>query len=361
MRERTGPLAAALCALTLACTGCGGALTTGLHVSGNRLLLDGRPFEIHGLQIVGIVAPKTALRGQYLAASQHFGPAEIQAARAWGANTIRFQLSQPGLDPSSTLYSAAYVAKVQSAVRLARNDGLAVILSLQDQTPSGQTNPWPMPTEATARAWGVLAPLFGRDPGVAFELFNEPELPPSATDWRLWAQGGTVAPFREHAAFTAVGAQALIDQIRATGASNVILVDGLDWAVSLAGQPALRDPDHQIAYAVHPYFGGWMKPDAETAWNQDFGDAATREPVVVTEWYVASNQSGCKTDWPTAATQFIGYLRGHHIGLVGFAFDVPGTVIANWSYAPTTYTDFTCGTQGGGPGALIYAWYHDGS
>ena len=349
--------AASLVACALLATGCGAGGTRGVQVAGNRLERDGRPFTVHGVQIVGIVAPDGALRGQYLTAHQHFGAAEIKAARQWGANTIRFQLSEPGLDPRSPLYSTAYVSELRGAVQMARQAGLVVILSLQDQPPSGEPQPWPMPTAETARAWAVLAPLFKNDPSVMYELFNEPALAVSAADWRLWANGGTAPAWHTHPPFTAVGAQALIDQIRATGARNVIIVDGLQWAQSLAGQPTLADPAHELAFAVHPYFGAWMRPNAVAAWNQNFGLLAAREPVIATEWSEHSGSKGCNADFATLGTELVGYLKSHHIGLVGFAFDLPGTIVTGWNYAPTTYAHFNCAVAGGGPGALLQAWY----
>lgn len=349
--------AAALVACALLASGCAPVWGHGVRVAGQHLERDGRPFTVHGVQIVGIVAPAVALRGQYLTAHQHFGAAELRAARAWGANTIRFQLSEPGLDARSPLYSTAYVAEVRGAVQMARQDGLIVILSLQDQPPSGEPDPWPMPTEETARAWALLAPLFKSDRGVMFELFNEPALPATATDWRLWADGGTAPAWRTHAPFTVVGAQALIDQIRATGARNVIIVDGLQWAESLSGQPPLADPAHELAFAVHPYFGGWMKPNALAAWNRNFGTIAAREPVIASEWSEHSGSKGCQEDFATLGTELVGYLKSHHIGLVGFAFDLPGTIVTGWNYLPTSYAHFNCAVAGGGPGTLIQAWF----
>ncbi|MCL4543767.1 MAG: glycoside hydrolase family 5 protein [Chloroflexi bacterium] len=350
-------LAAVLVLCALFPSACATAASQAIGVSGDHLVRAGHLFIVHGVQIVGIVAPDGALRGQYLIAHQHFGAAELKAARAWGANTIRFQLSEPGLDPRSSLYTAAYVTEIRSAVHMARQDGLAVILSLQDQPPSGEANPWPMPTAETSRAWSVLAPLFKNDRGVMYELFNEPALPPNPTDWRLWAQGGTVPPWRTHSTFQAVGAQSLIDQIRATGARNVIIVDGLRWAESLLGQPPLHDPAHELAYAVHPYFGSWMKPNAVTAWNRNFGFMAAREPVIATEWSEHSSSKGCNARYPVLAKKLINYLKSHDIGVVGFAFDLPGTIVTGWSYTPTTYDNFNCAVPGDGPGALIHAWF----
>jgi hypothetical protein len=52
------------------------------------------------------------------------------------------------------------------------------------------------------------------------------------------------------------------------------------------------------------------------------------------------------------------YLAVKQIGVVGFAFDLPGTIIADYStYAPTSYASFACGVSGGGPGQLLFGEY----
>jgi hypothetical protein len=73
----------------------------------------------------------------------------------------------------------------------------------------------------------------------------------------------------------------------------------------------------------------------------------------VTEWD-ADSDGNCVTNTPARAQLLLDYLASKQIGIVGFAFDIPGTIIANWSYTPTSYSDFTCGVSGGGPGQLLF-------
>ncbi len=83
-----------------------------------------------------------------------------------------------------------------------------------------------------------LAPLFKNDPEIIFEIMNEPQPQPTAVNWAAWA--------------TAMNAMIAI--IRGAGATNVLIADGLGFAESLSGAPALTDPLNQYAYADHPYF-----------------------------------------------------------------------------------------------------------
>ena len=146
------PLIAASAALMLAAPqGASAALAggraiaspPGVSVLGSQLLNDGVPWIPRGVQIVGLVAPDRALSGKYIAAHRHFGARELSAARAEGADAVRFQVSQFGLDPGNVLFSAAYVREVaRTASRRAKarpeGDRLAPV-----EPPAGRGDPLP--------------------------------------------------------------------------------------------------------------------------------------------------------------------------------------------------------------------------
>jgi hypothetical protein len=325
-----------------------------ISVHGRWLLRGGATFVPRGVQIVGLVAPDQALAGPYIQAHQHFGPAELRTAIGYHADTIRFQVSQFGLDPQDRLYSPSYVREVVDAVHTARSLGLAVIVSVQAERPAGQAYRCPLPDAGSLRVWDEMARSFRADRGVMFELYNEPAVPPTALGWALWKGGGLV---NNSAGFCiAVGMQELINAIRARGARNVIIVPEAGMQRTTAGMPPLTDPaspaDPQLAYGIHypPLTAGWP------AWQQEFGAASARVPVIVTEWNADSTIS-CVPAAPVAAPLLLNYLADRYIGVVGFAFDMPGTIIRNWSYVPTSYQGFQCGVPGGGPGQLLFTWF----
>jgi hypothetical protein len=310
-----------------------------VDVSGRSLLRDGRPWVPHGVTVVGLLPPSPSKFPIYAEAQKHWGPAELNAIRAYGANVIRFQVSQPGLDPESPIYSPEYLQRLRQAVEEARRQNFTVILSVQAQGGAGLPNLPTMPDGSTERAWRALAPVFARDTGVMYELFNEPivkDVP--RDDWRaIWA--------RWHQAF-----QQLITLVRSLGAQNVLVIDGVQTANFLGGAPTLQDPLNRLAFAVHPYLTGANKGPA--AWDRNFGQFAASHPVIVTEWN-ATSRGPCRADTPTAASEFITYAREKRIGIIGWAFDVPGTLVRNYNYAPTTYSGFRCGAPDGGAGQLL--------
>ena len=328
----------------------------GITVLGPQLLKNGVPWIPRGVQIVGLVAPDNALSGKYVAAHQNFSAHELSQAVADGADTVRFQVSNFGLDPDSTLYSPAYVREVQNGVELARSLGLSVIVSVQAEGPAGLSSRCPLPDIGTERVWTQLASMFKNDPGVMFELYNEPGLAATARNWQLWLNGGTLTQ-SNGSPCQAIGVQSLVDVIRSEGALNVIVLPGLSGELTLGGMPQVVDPadpgNPQLAYGIHyPTLTGGI-----SRWNQQFGNLAAVHPVIVTEWDQNSTHD-CIANAPTESTLLLGYLMSKEIGLVGFAFDLPGTIIADYaSYAPTSFTAFACGVPNGGPGELLFGEY----
>jgi endoglucanase len=335
--------------------------SAGVSVQGNQLYANGSLFVGRGVQIVGLVAPTSYLWGKYIAAGQHFGLPELQAAVADHANLVRLQVSEYGLDPANAEYSPDYVTSIENGVEMARSLGLYVDVSLQSESPAGlaaSDNRCPLPDAGALAAWNELASMFGNDAGVMFELYNEPGLGATAAGWSQWLNGGSVVYGSQIGdSCTAIGMQQLIDQIRADGAGNVIVVPALGGETNLAGIPTLTDPadpsDPQLAYGIHyPNM-----PIGISAWDKAFGNFAAKAPVIVTEWDGAAITGGCSAGTPAQSTELVAYLASKRIGLVGFAFDLPGTIVQDYTYAPTTYSGFECGVQGGGPGQVLFDDY----
>ncbi|HEY5428502.1 MAG TPA: cellulase family glycosylhydrolase [Solirubrobacteraceae bacterium] len=322
-----------------------------ITVHGNQLLRNGVPWIPRGVQIVGLVAPDGALSGKYVAAHQQFGLAELQAAAADHADVVRFQVSEFGLDPQGPLYSPGYAQEVQSAVQMARGLGLAVIVSLQAQPPAGEPTRCPLPDAGAQRAWSVLAAMFAGDSGVMFELYNEPGVSATPAGWIQWRAGGEI--IYPGGSCEAVGMPALIASIRTLAPQNVIIVPALAGEQSLSGRLRLTDPAHrgdpQLAYGIH--YPSLSR--GSTFWDKTFGDASAAVPVIVTEWD-ANSTTSCVADAPTRAQLLLDYLAGKRIGIVGFAFDLPGTIVTDASGTPTSFAGFACGVAGGGPGELLF-------
>jgi endoglucanase len=317
-----------------------------VSVSGDQLLRDGRPWVARGLVSIAFVAPPSAATGVFAQAYRHVGPAELAAMRAWGADSVRFQVSQPGLDPRSPLFSQGFLNAVVGGVRAARAAGLTVLLSVQDESQSGErAAPTPLPDDATRRVWAELAPRFRSDHGVLFELLNEPRPAADPAHWAAWQQA----------------MNATIATVRGTGAGNVLVADGLLLGERLTGAPALSDPS--VVYASHPYAHD-AAGQTPQAWDQRFGTFARTHPVLVTEWTTIPRYY-CDANTAQAGRAFLSYLAQHRIGLFGFAYDFAGdrfgSVAHGFPARPTSYAGTSCGSTGFGPGRLVQDWYRTGS
>lgn len=284
-----------------------------------------------GLSDIGVAAPAPkycGISGDQQAA-QHLTVGEMKAyANQWHANLVRFQVSQPTLATATGSALSAYIAQIQTAVTDAETAHLGVILSMQDQKP-GCGDGDALPSQATVTAWHNLAPAFSGDPNVMYELFNEPQNATTAADWKQWENGGC-APIACLSGKTWVGHQTLIDDVRALHAPNVILVDGAQHAETFAGAPIVHDdtPGKGIVYAVHPY-----SVHQTTIEQAAYGWLTPKVPVLITEW----NYKSCTLD-PTTE---MAWWKSLHIGLTGWSGDVPGSMILNFTYAPTSCTTGT--------------------
>ena len=99
--------------------------------------------------------------------------------------------------------------------------------------------------------WSSLATALRSDPGVVFDLYNEPH----DISWSCWLNGCWTARGWKARGWKAAGMQSLLDAVRSTGATQPVLAAGLNWGGDLSGwlthEPS--DPDHQLAASAHIY------------------------------------------------------------------------------------------------------------
>ena len=278
------------------------------HVSGAKVTgAHGQVFVPYGITVSGLANPG------YLDILS-LDHAKIEAtASFWCANTVRLQISQDSLvGPNGTKLARRFLHAIEGEVRLAEKRGLVVVLNDQTEDLGFQ----PAPTQVTVAFWKQLSRVYKNDKQVIFDLFNQPRIEPNArcgltSDWRFWRRGG------RYRGKTYVGMQALVDDVRADGAHNLLWVEGPCYANSLSGLGSHRISGHDIVYAFqHP------RGDHDTAqWYEDFGWLIFRHiaPVVDAEWTnYAAAKSECWTNAPTAAPAYLRYLRVRGIGLTAY-------------------------------------------
>ncbi len=269
-----------------------------LHVSGNSLVnANGARVVLHGVDRSG---------GEY-ACVQGWGffdgpvdQASVTAMKTWDINAVRVPLNEACWNGESYVNSkyrgASYRKAVEAYVSLLNRNGLVVILDLH-WTDGSYTGPpgscttaraecqKPMPdTAESVPFWRSVAATFKDNDSVIFDLFNEPfpESAVGATEaeaWHCWRYGGRCTGI----SYSVAGMQTLVSTVRATGASNVIMLGGLGYASDLSEwlkyEPT--DPDHNLAASFHAYnFSGCH---VSGCWNSQIAPVLKKVPLIVGE------------------------------------------------------------------------------
>jgi endoglucanase len=157
--------------------------------------------------------------------------------------------------------------------------------------------------------WESVAGTFKNDPAVVFDVFNEPfdptdprsgddQDPQDQVTWNCWdtgtengIDGGApcdTSAYDENGVKTAryqvAGLQTLVNAIRNTGATQPVMVGGLDYANDLSQwvDHAPDDPLDQEAASFHNYMG--KDCDNATCWNSEIAPVAANVPVVTGEF-----------------------------------------------------------------------------
>lgn len=282
-------------------------------VSANRIIdAAGRTVAVHGVDRPSLEWSCT--RQPVTGSGSGIPATDFATMRADGANTVRIALNEDSWLSSSDRMPVAdpcptYVATVTAAVTAARRAGLAVVLDLhwsdadQPALPAAQQC---APDRDSLTFWREVASSERGDGGVWCELYNEPH----DITWAQWRDGGAITCAGR--SFQAVGMQSLVDAVRAAGASNVVLVGGLDWAYDLPGALAEHLLGANVAYATHPYAG---KGGGSADWPRAFGDVARSVPVVATEF----GRTDCAASSPYDQ-QILDYLRTRGVGYTAWAW-----------------------------------------
>lgn len=172
----------------------------------------------------------------------------------------------------------------------------------------------------TYEFWQTIAHHFAGNNTVAFyELFNEPTVYNGRLGRMTWEEWKRIN-------------ENIIDLIRAFDRETIPLVAGLDWAYDLT--PLQNDPVRAegIGYVTHPYPHKRPKP-YEPRWEENFGFAASRYPVVATEFSFTLGRGGM-ADNGEYGRAIISYLEAKNISWICWVFDPKWTprMLESWDH-----------------------------
>jgi hypothetical protein len=302
MLRRLAPYAAGaalLCLLPVSPSGSRPALS--VAVEGNHLVnAGGRTVVLRGVNTTGTeyacVSEDSIFDGTAEASA-----ASIAAMRSWRFNAARVELNEScwlGIQGVRRNVSGpVYRHAIERYVSALNHAGMYVIIDMHFSSTGGRgkaTGQIPMPDARYAPAfWASVARSFASNPAVIFDLFNEPypdNNTDSAASWRCvlrGSAGGTCHGL----GYQATGMQHLLDVVRHTGATNVVMVGGPQYAGDLDRwtQYAPADPLHQLAASIHIYWRNRAHPDYSpcyraTCWQQVLAPLSAHVPIVTGEF-----------------------------------------------------------------------------
>jgi aryl-phospho-beta-D-glucosidase BglC (GH1 family) len=301
---------------------------SGLHVSGNKVLNGaGQTVRLLGANY-SQAEYACMLDGQTFYAPPD--QALVNTWKSWGFTAIRLPLDENcwlGTNgvPIGGLTAARYQAEVKAAVDLITSNGIAVIVDLHRSwpgtgTPGNRQTCMPDADHSPA-FWTSAATMFKDNSAVLFDLFNEP----CAPDWSCWANGGACGQDDWGTInYTAVGMKSLLSNVRATGATNIVVIGGNQYAHDLSGWVANKPTDTlnppQIMAAQHMYGDECGANNACLTRSSQYGDIASISasyPVLMGEFGGSygggTNENlGCGVDIPTAFMTFLNGLGQHY-------------------------------------------------
>jgi hypothetical protein len=234
----------------------------------------------------------------------------------WNANAVRIPVSEDRWLPGTADTCSGYQQTVENVVNEVRAQGMIAIIDLHwsDQgSSSNASGQQCMPDANSTTFWQQVATLYKGDPGVWFELYNEPY--PSG-GWSIWQNGGSVTCNAlvggKSATWTTPGMQSLVNTVRATGAENIVIAGGLAYSSNLNGVPSLTGGN--VAYAIHIYRQSAGATWSTGGWDSQFGNTSASKPVISTEF----GDQGC--DGSDFDPQLLSYFRSHDVGYTAWAW-----------------------------------------
>jgi Cellulase (glycosyl hydrolase family 5) len=281
--------------------------------------------------------------------------AQIRAVRSatgksWNGNAIRLQILQDKLvGPEGNLWSPGYFRAIERIVSCALRRHLTVILNAQTEPATGFPANEQGPTRATYAFWRHITGVYGRNPHVVFDLFNEPRCEGAGTTgrsseicgWQAWANA----------------TWPLVRYVRVHGSLNQVWVEGRRWGSQLAGVPLLPCARavawcQGIVYSFHKPGCPWpTKCAADRAvWWRQFGYLAAKGvPVVNGE--MTNYRGGYYWNRSTATmTAYLDDLHAWHIGVVAWSLQ-PGIMTATASLTSAV-------SEPQGAGRVFWRYFH---
>ena len=272
-----------------------------ISVNGNHFVdPDGRTVLFKG---VSIADPDKIER------EGHWNSDLFDHLRAYGAKLVRIPV-HPAAWRSRT--PKRYLALLDSGVAWSTREGIYLDIDWHSignlETELFQDSMYNTTLRETYEFWRTIARHFHGNTTVAFyEIFNEP------TSYR--GQLGSISWGR----WKEIN-ESVIRLIRSFDSTAIPLVAGFDWAYDLG--PLREEPINapNIGYVTHPY-PFKRTPPWEPKWEEDFGFAAKKYPLIATEIGFTVNPGDPADGAGDYGQHITRYLQDNGISWVAWVYD----------------------------------------
>ncbi|WP_443735758.1 cellulase family glycosylhydrolase [Streptomyces cylindrosporus] len=281
-----------------------GALATGLHISGGRLLEgNGNDFVMRGVNAAHTWYPGRTKQS-------------LADIKALGANTVRVVLAD------GHRWSANSAADVADVIAQCKADRLICVLEVHDTTGYGEDSAAGTLDEAADYWIGLKDVLAGQENYIAINIGNEP--------WGNTDPAGWTAP-----------TIAAVKKLRDAGLEHLLMVDAPNWGQDWQGVMRANaksvyaaDPTGNLIFSIHMY--SVFDTAAEvTDYLNAFVDAGL--PILIGEFGGPADQYGDPdedTMMATAQQLKLGYLAwswsGNTDPILDLALNFDPTQLSSW-------------------------------
>jgi hypothetical protein len=306
-----------------------------IRVQGNHLVdAAARPLRLLGVNFSGAEYACIQDKGIWS------GPADqatIEAMAAWHVNAVRIPLNEDcwlGINEAPAAYSgAAYQQAIHKFVGALHAAGIYAILDLHWNAPGSQlaSSLQPMADlDHSLDFWRSVALSFREDPAVLFDLYSEPH----DIDWGCWLNGCQLTQL-EGGSWRTAGMQSLVDAVRSQGATQPLLLGGLEWANDLSGWLTHLpiDSQRQLVASVHIYPNNPC--NSSECWSYAVAAVARQHPVVAGEL----GEFDCQHSY---IDQFMNWADANGVSYLGWSWNTYDcatgpSLIASVDGAPTAF------------------------
>jgi endoglucanase len=279
--------------------------------------------------------------------------ASLQAMKTWGdINAVRVPLNEACWNGESYVNASfagtTYQNAIKQYVSTLNAAGMVAILDLH-WTDGAYTGPSsacasamatcqkPMPDAAQAIPfWTSVANTFKGNNAVIFDLFNEPwasrATGSTTSGWQCWLSGGTCAGIN----FQVAGMQSMVNAVRGTGASNVIMLGGEEFSNDLGQILSFlpTDPDHNLAVSWHSY--NFNACSNMSCWTSTVSPVAAQMPVIAGE----IGENDCAGGYINQLMPFLDSIKTSYLGWTwnaDFACASGPGLITDYTGTPTAF------------------------